>query len=118
MRDKKFKKSDKIRKSIDFKNLSKNCKKIHNKYWVALYNKNSLIKSRIGFTIPKKVGGAIIRNRLKRLLREYYRHNKNIITGNLDINIIVKANASKLSNENFIFTLKNFLIEIEMSIDY
>ena len=29
---------------------------------------------RIGFAIPKKIGSAVIRNRIRRLLREYIRH--------------------------------------------
>ena len=40
---------------------------------IVYYKKNSYNQSRIGLSIPKKVGKSHDRNRLKRLLREYFR---------------------------------------------
>jgi ribonuclease P protein component len=40
---------------------------------IVYYKKNSYNQSRIGLSVPKKIGKSHDRNRLKRLMREYFR---------------------------------------------
>ena len=42
---------------------------------------NSLDDCRLGLTVTRKVGGAVVRNRIKRVLRDIYRRNR----GRLDV---------------------------------
>jgi ribonuclease P protein component len=49
--------------------------------------------SRLGVTVSKRVGNAVVRNRFKRRLREIFRRNKARF-GAHDVVIIVKANAT------------------------
>lgn len=51
--------------------------------------------SRIGISISKKVGGTIRRNRLKRLIREVYRMNRERIKQGVDIVFVVKPGCDK-----------------------
>ena len=48
-------------------------------YWnrnLVLYiMKNGLDHSRVGFTVTKKIGNSVVRNRVKRRLKEIYRKN-------------------------------------------
>jgi ribonuclease P protein component len=37
---------------------------------------SSTLSARVGFTVSSKVGNAVVRNRIKRWLREFVRHNK------------------------------------------
>lgn len=51
--------------------------------------------TRIGFTVSKKVGNAVIRNSIKRRLREFYRQHKPLFM-QADINIVAKKGADVL----------------------
>ena len=53
---------------------------------------NRLGRCRVGFTVTRKLGNAVMRNRIKRILREVYRVNRLSKTGSLDL--VVNAHAS------------------------
>lgn len=70
------------------------------------------LNSRIGITVSKKVGNSVKRNKIKRIVREYYRHRKKTISGNRDINIIARKYATYLSNTQVPDELDKLFIKI------
>jgi len=49
-------------------------------HFVLLSSKNEQNLKKIGVSIRKKTGGAVLRNRMKRLVKEFFRLNKHIFT--------------------------------------
>jgi ribonuclease P protein component len=68
---------------------------MHTPHFLLLWKDRESAGTRVGFTVSKKVGNAVVRNSIKRRLREYYRQNKSLFI-QADINIVAKKGAEVL----------------------
>ena len=70
-----------IKKDRQFRYIYSRGKSFANKKLVVYYIKNNDEKLRVGISISKKVGKAVVRNRLRRLIKENIRLNQNLKSG-------------------------------------
>jgi len=68
---------------------------MHTPHFLLLWKDREAAGTRVGFTVSKKVGNAVVRNSIKRRLREFYRQNKSLFM-QADVNIIAKKGAEVL----------------------
>jgi ribonuclease P protein component len=101
-----FCKSERIRSRADFVRLSAASKKTVTRNFVLLAACNDSKLCRIGITVSRKVGNAVCRNRLKRYIREFYRHNKEIFLP-ADFVVIARAGADRLKYSDLCQELVN-----------
>lgn len=92
-----FQKSDRILKRAEFLEFFSSGRAVHSSGFVLAYKEIKFFKPRIGITVSKKVGKSVVRNRVKRLIREYYRLNKYSLYSKWDYHLIAKKQASTLS---------------------
>jgi ribonuclease P protein component len=52
---------------------------------------------RLGITVTRRVGNAVERNRIKRRVREFFRHHREQLSGSRDYIFIAKSGAENLS---------------------
>lgn len=64
-----------------------------NGYLVLYARKNRLGENRVGITTGKKLGHAVVRNRVRRRLREVYRLNEDRFTPGWDIVVVARSKA-------------------------
>ncbi len=86
-----------LKKDSDFTRVYREKKTSGNRNLVFYRRKNHLAITRIGFSISKKVGGAVVRNRIKRQLREIYFKELKRIKPGYDIVCVVKKGGGQLS---------------------
>lgn len=84
-----------IKENSDFKRLYYKGKSAVKKRIVLYYRKNRFSYNRLGITVSVKVGNAVVRNRIRRLIKENYRLLKDVSQG-YDI-VIVARNSSRFS---------------------
>jgi ribonuclease P protein component len=82
----------------DFERVFKEGKKIwFGRFLLLIYRPNELGFRRLGLVVSKKIGTAVERNRVKRLLRELFRKNKELFPEGADLILIPHPNLKKLS---------------------
>lgn len=84
-----MKKLEIIKSSREYTAIINTNKCKRNKYFSVYYRKNN-DKNKYGITVPKKTGTAVIRNKIKRRVKNIIDNNKNIVQKNYDYVIIVK----------------------------
>ena len=77
----KLRKSEIFRGKHDFNAVHSKGRSFANHALVLLVVHDERYNGKVGFAAGKKLGGAVVRNRVKRLMREAYRLNKNFLHG-------------------------------------
>lgn len=95
-----------LRKSEDFSKIISNQKYFKNKYFSLYYKESNT--TLFGITVPKKVGKAVIRNKLKRQTKNIISNNEKYIQSNYNYVIIIKEPSLKLNYEG----LENNLLDL------
>ncbi len=112
MRDYSFDKRIRLLKTHEYLNLRKNSIKVENNNFYLIYKNNQFEFSRIGLTVSKRTGNAVVRNRIKRIIRDFYRKNRYLVNNNYDINIIAKKAVAGKTNKELLKSLNNVFLKI------
>lgn len=107
-----FQKKDRILKRSQFQQLSTIGYRIHSDCFIAVFQPRRIPFSRLGVTVTKKVGGAVTRNRIRRLVREFFRRNRGTLRGWYDLNIIAKNKATELTADETFAALERLFKNI------
>lgn len=94
-----FSKQSRLRNAADYKAVFNNVRfKVSCRHFLILAVAGTPAGSRLGLGVAKKhIADANQRNRIKRVIRESYRHSKERLAG-LDLVVLVRKDADKLPN--------------------
>jgi ribonuclease P protein component len=90
-----FPKSLRIRQRSEFQGAQRKSNRIHAEWFVVLVSMRRDEASpgaRLGITASRKAGNAVIRNRTKRLVREWFRSAQMRLPSTVDLVVICRAN--------------------------
>ncbi len=85
-----------IVRSSEYRSLYKAGKKIHSDSFILFWRENGKGHHRLGLTVSRKVGNAVIRNRVKRLFREIFRKARHEIPGHFDLLVNAKSGCGNM----------------------
>ncbi len=89
--------SESLRKNADFQSVYRKGRSLANRYLVMYILENGTNCNRIGISVSKKVGNSIVRHRTKRLVKEAYRLHEDMFQHGLDIVVVIRQSANKIS---------------------
>ena len=82
-----------LKKNSDFRRLYSKGQSAVNPYVVVYCRRNREKVNRLGYTVSTKLGHAVVRNRVRRRLREVYRLNEEKFAPGWDIVVVARSRA-------------------------
>ena len=88
--EQRFPRALRIRKTREYRSHRARSRGFRTRDFIVAWAPGLQPHSRLGLTVSRKVGGAVVRNRIKRLLREWFRLNHHTLAGHWDLVIIAR----------------------------
>ena len=80
-----------LKKNYEFRRLYDKGRSAATAYIVVYCRKNGSTQNRVGFTVSTKLGGAVVRNRVRRRLREIYRLSLDRLSPGFDMVVVARS---------------------------
>lgn len=106
-----FRKHEKIRREKEYLTIYGEGRRSYSDNFTIITHSHISGSRRLGITVGKKAGDAVRRNRIKRLIREYFRLNKLRLSESQDIVIMAKKNIPRLSYQDVCKELEGLVID-------
>jgi ribonuclease P protein component len=97
--DFRYSKDCRIRKHSIYQQLFRKGRRIALPHFVIYYTVRDCGPSRLGTTVSRKVGNAVVRNHCKRQLKEFFRCVHHLFDPPLDFSILARPGAAKLTSQ-------------------
>ena len=104
-----FGRAQRVRKSSDYRRIQSTAKRVTTKHFVLLVaaaNAGNAARvdapARLGLVVTRRIGGAVERNRIKRLCRECFRQWPGLLPSAVELVIVARAGAGTLKLANVV----------------
>jgi ribonuclease P protein component len=93
-----LRRTDRILRSREFRQIARLGRRVASRDFVILVSRGDRPddRPRLGITVSRKVGNAVVRNRVKRCVREWFRTSRDQLESGTDILVIARRSASEL----------------------
>lgn len=106
-----------LSRSAEFDRVYRNGRSVANRYLVLYaFPRDGSDVGRVGLSVGRKVGGAVERNRVKRLLREACATHAEAIPQGHDVVVVARSDAGALASEQGLTGIEAALAELLASV--
>ncbi|MCA9578551.1 MAG: ribonuclease P protein component [Polyangiales bacterium] len=88
--------SARVRRRADYRRIQSSRGRVHTRQFLIVLASSPVEAPRLGVTVTKKVGNAVTRNRIKRVVREVFRRNLTLFPRHTDLVFIAKQGAERV----------------------
>ena len=107
-----YQKDDRIRKRPEYLQLAEIGQRLFGRHFIIVYARNTLSVSRLGITVTKKIGNAVVRNRIKRVCREHFRNQRDQLAPTMDVHVIARSGSAQATNDELTKSLETLFSQI------
>jgi ribonuclease P protein component len=93
-RAERFPRAERILRRTDFLQVQREGKRVHTPHFVIMLQPGAA--RRIGITVTKRAANAVGRNRVRRLVREVYRRNRELFPEQCELVLVARKGAEQL----------------------
>ena len=97
-----FQRIDRLRKRNEYRQVQLTGRRIHTRHFLIVVKPNTSNTGRLGITVTKRVGSAVKRNRIKRVVREVFRRNRALFPRSHDVVFIAKRDLVSISYQGLL----------------
>ncbi len=90
-----------LRKNREFNRVYRAGRRLRGEGFAVIYLRGEQLENRLGISVQRKVGDAVRRNRVKRIIREVFRQNRQLFPLNADVVIAVRPGFSAQNTADF-----------------
>lgn len=102
-----------LNRNNDFRRLYNRGKTFVHPYLVIYYFKNRLEINRLGITVSKKIGNAVVRNRVRRIIKAAYFLCEEKMPLGYDFVIVARKQAANIKSTDIVLVFEKFAAGIE-----
>jgi len=97
MKAQSYRRAEKVTNKSSYRTIYEQGVRRSSRFFTAIACGNPKGGKRLGITVTKKTGNAVFRNRMKRLIREFFRRNKDLFPTGHDVVVMAKKNTPPLT---------------------
>jgi ribonuclease P protein component len=112
--DERFPKSARLRNRAEYLSVQRRGRKVQTRAFLALFIETGG-RARVGITTTRRLGGAVVRNRARRLVREAFRRRLLAVPAGIDVVVIPRSAALSLTTAEIFRDLGDLGRRIERS---